>query len=228
MAISPNFSSNPIIGQIVKSGFQLAGLLRLGGELRPDQMADIRMLLENRLKELQAKGVILATEERTTLALIAGQVQYDLAPDTIDIDGDGMILSSTSLGTRTVCEQRTYDNYHHNSDLTVQGVPNQMYIEKQAAVTVSFYPVPNKNMTMDYRRIRMLRDVDSDGVNADLWRRGIRLLTLYVAEIACYSGNVPLNKIALIRQDVKEAEEKLLGDSHEKLDLQLYIDCTRR
>ena len=219
MAISPNFSNNPIIGQIVKSGFQLAGLLRLGGELRPDQMADVRTMLEDRLKELQAKGVILATEERTTLALVSGQTQYALDADTIDIDGDGMVLSPNSLGSRTPVMQIPYADYHMLSDLTVTGIPTQMYVEKQASVSVLFWPVPNASMTLDYRRIRMLRDIDSDGVNADLWRRGIRLLTLYVAEIACMSGNVPLNKLNLIRGDVEKAEQTLLGDSHEKGDL---------
>ena len=218
MAISTNFTSNPIVGQIIKSGFQLAGLLRLGGELRPEQMADVRLMLENRLKELQAKGVILATQERTTLALVAGQTQYALDADTIDIAGDGMVATPNSV-SRTPVRQIPYDNYHKLSDLTVTGLPTQMYVEKQASVNVLIWPVPSDNMTMDYQRIRMLRDVDSDGVNADLWRRGIRLLTLYVAEIACYSGSVPLNKIALIRSDVQAAEKTLLGDSHEKGDL---------
>lgn len=218
MTISANFTANPTVEQIIKAGMQLAGLLRLGGAVRADQMVDARTIFDTRIKELQGKGVILATEERAVLALVSGQTAYPLAADTIDIDGDGMLTQSGST-SRTVVRQIPFADYHMLSDLTITGVTTQMYVEKQASVQVLVWPVPDAAMTLNYRRIRLLRDVDSGGVTADVWQRGLRLLTLYVAHDLAMNGNVPINKVTYIGGQLEASEKTLLGDAHEKGDV---------
>lgn len=222
MTVSANFTANPTVEQIIKAGMQLAGLLRLGGAPRAEQMSDARVIFDTRIKELQAKGVILATEERATLALVSGQTAYALAADTIDIDGDAMVRASGAT-SRTQVLQIPFANYNMLSDLTVTGTPTQFYVEKQATVQALFWPVPNAAMTLDYRRIRLLRDVDSGGVTADLWQRGLRLLTLYVAHDAAMNGNIPMNKISYLATLVMAAEKTLLGDAHEKGDVSFHF-----
>lgn len=223
MTISANFSANPAVEQLIKTGLQLAGLLALGRSPQPAQMTDARTIFDTRVKELQAKGIILATMERATLALVAGQTSYALDADTIDVDGDGMVAQS-GQNTRTVVRQIPYNDYHHLSDLTTTGVPTQMYVEKLATASVLVWPVPTANMTLDYRRIRLLRDNDSGGVTVDaVLQRGLRLMTLYIAHDLALNGNVPINKITYLAGLLDKAEKTLLGDSHEKGDVSFYL-----
>lgn len=224
MTVSANSDFNPTVAQIVKQGLQLAGLLPFGQEPRTDQQTDVRAILGARISELQAKGMVLGTAERTTTALTSGTASYALATDTIDITGDAMVLQSGRT-TETPVLQFPWANYQELSDKTVTGIPTQMYVEKQATARVLLWPVPNASMTLSYRRIRLFRNVDSGGVTADVWARQVRLLTLYVAHDLALAGNLPINKIQYLGGMVAQAERTLLGDSEERGDLQFYLEC---
>lgn len=224
MTVSANSDFNLTVGQIVKQGLQLAGLLPLGQEPRTDQQADARLILGARVSELQAKGLILGTAERTTLALTSGTASYALASDTIDVTGDGMVLLSGST-IETVVMQFPWANYQQLADKTLSGLPTQMYVEKKATVSVLVYPVPNAAMTLSYRRVRLFKNVDSGGVTPDVWARQLRLLALYLAHDLALAGNLPLNKITYLGGLVALSERTLLGDSEERGDLQFTLEC---
>jgi hypothetical protein len=226
MTVSANSDFNLTVSQIVKQGLQLAGLLPLGQEPRSDQQDSVRLILGTRLSELQAKGVVLGTTERTTLALSSGTASYALATDTIDITGDAMVLQSVST-LETPVIQKPWANYQELSDKTTAGIPTQMYVEKQATVRVLLWPVPNATMTLSYRRIRLFRNVDSGGVTPDVWARQLRLLVLYVAHDLALAGNLPINKIGYLGGLVAQSEKTLLEDAQEKGDVQFYMESYR-
>lgn len=223
MTVSANSDFNLTVAQVVKQGLQQAGVLPLGQEPRPDQQADVRSILAVRLSELQAKGVLLASTERKDLTLSANVSTYSLDSDTVDVTGDGMVKVAGAV-SQTQVLQFPWANYQMLTSKDTTGTPTQMYVEKQASVSIVVWPVPTQAMTLSYRRIRLLRNVDSGGVTPDVWARQLRLLVLYVAHDLAMAGNLPLNKIAYLGAQVAAAERTALRDSEERGDLQFYME----
>lgn len=228
MTVSTNFNFNPNVGEIMRSGMQMAGLLPLGQLMQPAQAADARRLLGLRLESMQARGVLLSTLEQKTLQLIPSQASYVIPEaDTIDIHGDAMV-QQVGFTQETIALQFPWANYQILVDKTILGVPTQFYVEKaQASVTVFLWPVPQVSATLKYRRIRLLRNADSDGVTADLWQRQLRLLTLYVAHDLALAGPLTLPRVQYLAGLVEKEEKIVFGDSSAKGPLQFMLPSHR-
>ena len=225
MSISANSDFSLTVEKIIKQALQQAGLLPLGQNPRAEQMADARDILNARMAELQAKGVILGTTERTTLALTAGTSTYDLPADTVDLTSDMAMVAKVGFNTQTPVYHISYDNYARISDKTVTGVPTMVYVEKTGlTVRLLLWTVPKDDSTLYFRRIRLFKNTDSGGVNPDTWIRQQRLLVMYMAHDLAMAGNLPQNKIDHLDALAMRAEKSLLGDANEKGDMQVYMD----
>lgn len=225
MTTSANSDFSLTVERVIKQALQKAGLLPLGQNPRSDQMADARDFMNTRLSSLQAKGVVLGTTERTTLALTAGTSTYDLPVDTVDVTNDMAMVAASGSNTQTPVYHISYDNYSRISDKTVTGTPTMMYVEKTGlTVRLLLWTVPTLNSTLYYRRIRLFKNTDSGGVNPDVWIRQQELLVLYMAHDLAMAGNMPQNKIDHLHALSTLAEKTLLGDANEKGDMQAYVD----
>src|SRR5678815_497234 len=163
MTISTEYSFNPTADELVRQAFQMGGILSLGRRPRTEQLNDARDILTTLLKAMQAKGTMLVTAERTTLALVAGTASYTLAEDTIDVEFPTTWNSSVST-SEILVERMSYSDYAALGDKTSQGTPTRAYVEKTATLTVTFYNVPSQAGTWNYRRIRLIRDAANGGV----------------------------------------------------------------
>jgi len=214
------------IAEILRSAMQQAGILALGQLPQAQVMADARRVLDLRLKALQARSVLLDSKERKTLPLAVGVASYALDSDTIDVHEDAMIQQA-GQATETLCIQFPFHNYQILTDKTVQGIPTQFYVEKHQTVTIFVWPVPSVAMSLNYRRIRLLRDTGDDGKTADLWQRQIRLLTLYVAHDLALGGPLTMARVQYLRTLYEQEEKIVLGDSSEKGSLQFMLATHR-
>lgn len=225
MTISANSDFSLTVEKIAKLALQRAGMLPLGQSPRADQMSDVRDAMNLRLASLQAKGVILGTTERTTLALPAGTSTYDLPSDTVDVTNDMAMVAKVGFNTQTPVYHISYDNYSRISDKTVTGVPTMMYVEKTGlTVRLLLWTVPKDNSTLYFRRIRLFKNTDSGGVNPDVWVRQQELLVAYMAHDLAMGGNMPQNKVEHLDTLALRAEKTLLGDANEKGDMQAYLN----
>lgn len=225
MTVSTNSDFSLTVERIAKQALQQAGLLPLGQSPRTDQMSDVRDIMNTRLAELQAKGVILGTTERVTLALTAGASTYDLPSDTVDLTSDMAMVAKVGFNTQTPVYHISYDDYSRISDKTVTGVPTMVYVEKTGLVVrLLLWTVPSDDSTLYFRRIRLFKNTDSGGVNPDLWVRQQRLLVMYMAHDLAMAGNLPQNKIDHLDALAMRAEKTLLGDANEKGDINFYMD----
>jgi hypothetical protein len=198
----------------------------LGQLPQPSQLGDARRILDQRMKAMQARGVLLDTKEAKSLTLAVGVASYLLDADTIDVHEDAMIQQA-GQNTETICLQFPFHNYQILSDKTVQGIPTQFYVEKHQVVKVFVWPVPSVAMALNYRRIRLLKDTGDGGKTADLFQRQIRLLTLYVAHDLALAGPLTLQRVQYLAGLVAAEEKIVFGDSSEKGPLQWMLPSHR-
>jgi hypothetical protein len=173
--------------QILTAAIRMCGLLEEAQEPSPEQLANASFHFNLALQNLQSVGLILTTAERTSLSLVANQVAYALAADTIDVelgqdDTIGTILASgSSVETQVKTMSRgEYMNIASKSTLT--GNPSRAYVEKQGTVSIIFWPVPNSStITFKYTRVRLLRGGDTGAVTLDIRRTWTLYMTYFVA-----------------------------------------------
>jgi hypothetical protein len=173
--------------QILTAAIRMCGLLEGSQEPSPDQLANASFHFNLALQNLQSVGLILTTAERVSLPLISGQVSYQLASDTIDVelgqdDTIGTVLTAgSSVETQVKTMSRgEYMNIASKSTLT--GNPSRAYVEKQGTVSIIFWPVPNSStITFNYTRVRLLRGGDTGAVTLDIRRTWTLYMTYFVA-----------------------------------------------
>jgi hypothetical protein len=223
MTISANSTFNPTVDNLIRSGMQLAGLLPFGRAPQPDQLRDVREILDTRLKELQAEGTILLTAERAEpLTLASGTASYALPANVLDVDELGM-LTAPGETTQTHCFRMPFNDYQPITDKATTGVPMRFYVEKLAATTIIFHPTPDKAYAFSYRKIRLLADVDSGGVTVDLRQKWLRVVTLMIAHDVALAGSRPLSVVEYLDNQLAIAKQIVSGDDDEKGDLQWVL-----
>jgi hypothetical protein len=222
MTISSSYAFNPSADDIVRQAFQYSGLLALGRRPRPEQLADARDLLTTMLKDMQANGTVLTTTERKTLQLVPGTASYLLDADTIDVDFPTTITAPGSTAEIWV-EKMVYSDYQTISDKQAQGQPVRCYVEKTATCTAIFWNVPNQAYTWNYRRIRLIRDMDNGGVTLDLTRKYIRAVVFKLAHAIALTSSVPLTRVQYLEQQAAAIEDKVEGDDNERGDMQILL-----
>lgn len=222
MTISDSFSFNPTADEIIRQALQLSGLVTLGRRPQPAMLADARDMLSTMLKALQAKGTVLTTSERTTLALTSGTATYSLAADTIDVQFPTTLQASGST-SETIIERMSYDDYAPIADKASTGTPTRAMVEKGATLQVTFWNVPNGSYTWKYRRIRLIRDTDSGGVTLDLTRKYLQAIVWKMAHRLALANAVPLTRVQYLEVQALAAQEEATGDDNERGDTNLQL-----
>lgn len=222
MTISSQYSFNPSADAVIKQALQFAGLLPLGRKPRPDMMADARDMLTTMLKALQAEGIMLVTTERVTLTLVAGTATYALDADTVDVVFPSTWTPAGST-SETIVEQMSYSDYAPLSDKTAQGTPTRVYVEKEAAVTATFWNVPSQGGTWHYRRVRLIRDASDGGVTLDLTQRYLQAIVWKMAHRMAMANSVSLQRVSMLRDEATAAIAAAKGDDNERGDLNMSL-----
>lgn len=203
MTTSANAAFDLSRDQIIRTAFQLVGVVAAGTEPDANQVAMASDLLDLSLKALQNDGIILRTLEQSTTTLVAGQAKYTLASDTLDVDDRSVYVTSGTTDLRL--ESISRGQYMELSSKTVQGQPTQFYVEKTSTVSVYLYPTPDSSWTsVTFPRVRLLRDMDTGGVTADLPSKYLRsVVYTLAADLALHHGLLPKYQMLLEQAGVE-------------------------
>lgn len=216
MTVSANASFDLSRDAIIRSAYQLCGVVPAGQQPDGNQIAMASDFLNMGLKALQSDGIILRTIERTTTTLTAGTAQYTCASDTLDVD-DRTVYVTSGTGTATTdlrLEPISRGMYMELSLKAVQGQPTQIYVEKGAAVSFFLYPTPDANWaSVTYPRVRLLRDMDTGTVTPDLPSKYLKYVTYMLAtDLALHHGLLPRHGV-LAEQAAMEKERAVQDDT---------------
>lgn len=216
--------------QIIRVGYQLAGMVMAGQQPDANQIAMASDLLNMGLKSLQNDGIILRTIDRTTTTLVAGTAQYTTASDTLDID-DRSVYVTTGTGTPATdlkLESITRGMYMELSLKSITGQPTQIYVEKGASLSFFLYPTPDSNwVSVTYPRVRLLRDMDTGTVTPDLPSKYLKYVTYMLAsDLALHAGLLP--RYQQLAQVAADEKERAVQDDTERGPIKFVVGGGRR
>lgn len=166
MTVSANPTPDFQRDQILNASIRLCGLLSDGESGTPDQIASATFHLNLALQELQTADLVLTSVTRSTLALVAGQAEYPLAADVIDVelgqdDSLGSIMSASGT-TESIVKTMGRGEWMNLAVKDVAGRPSRAYVEKGAVTTIVFWPVPDTSVSaFRYSRVTLLRGADT-------------------------------------------------------------------
>ena len=174
--------------EIINAAFHLCGLLPYGKLPSADQIAQSVIHLNLALAELQSDNISLSQVENDTLALTSGTAvaTYALEADALAIqvstNGLAGTISDSTDNTVTQVRAMTRDEYMVIPNKTATGRPSRVFVDKQNATSVTFWPIPSAaTYTFNFSKIRLLRQSDTGAVTSDLRRVWAPFLVYSVA-----------------------------------------------
>lgn len=199
---------------IIRTSYQLVGVLEAGKQPDAGQLAMASDFLNLGLKALQNDGIILRTLEQATTTLTAGVAKYTLAADTLDVDDRSFYATTGTTDLRL--EQISRGQYMELSLKAITGQPTKFYVEKTETVAFYLYPTPDANWTsVTYPRVRLLKDMDTGGVTADLPSKYLKYVTyMLAADLALHHGLLP--RYQLLKQTSEEEKVRAVNDDTER------------
>lgn len=200
MTTSGTTQFNLDLAEIIEEAYERASggarELRSGYEFRT-----ARRSLSLLLTEWANRGLNLWTLEQGAIPLLSGQASYALPADTVDlvehvVRKGSSDLTITRIGVATYAAIPVKDS---------PGRPIQLYMDRQAAPSVTVWPVPdNDDYTLVYWRMRRMEDVGTGGNTQDI---PFRFLPCLISGLAYYLSQkipegVPL--IGMLKQNYEE------------------------
>lgn len=129
----------PDLAELFEEAYEMAGLeMRSGYDLKT-----VRRSLNLLTLEWQNRGLNLFSVEAGTIALVPGQAEYLLPPDTIDLIEH---MLRTGTGTRQIdtnLERMSVATYAQQTNKAILGRPTQIYIARTVTPTATLWPVPD-------------------------------------------------------------------------------------
>lgn len=221
MTISTAYTYGPNAEALLRQAFQRAGLLALGRPLQAGVAADGLDIMNTILKSSQAKGMRLNQEERTSLALVAGQASYALPGDTIAVL-EPIHLILTDGASEVPIRNASWAEYQEIPNKTIQGVPLRVFFERSAAFTALVDPIPDKTYTLTFRRERLIRNMES-GATGDLNQHWFNWLVLATAAAVASAGNLAGSTVARLAGEAAQAFKDARLAEADRGDMQLEL-----
>lgn len=164
---------------------------RVGSELRTGyHYKTARRSLDLLMLEWQNKGLNLWTVQNASLPLVAGQVEYTLPSDQLDViegllrQNEGDPLNQIDVSIRRI----SVSNYANQTNKLQQGRPTLYWIKHSpAAISVLFWQVPDSSdYVFNYYYLKRIEDTGQPATNSlDIPPRYLPALT---AGLAYYIG----------------------------------------
>jgi hypothetical protein len=218
------------LNDLVEEAFERCGAeLRTGYDLRT-----ARRSLNLLTIEWANRGINLWTIEEGSIAMVQGQIVYDLPIDTIDLLEH---VIRTNAGTTSNqldinINRISADTYITIPNKNAQGRPIQVWINRQSGATtttgvqypqINVWPAPDQSnyYTFFYYRLRRMEDA-GDGLNTqDI---PFRFLPCMVAGLAYYlSLKLPgaMERTGMLKQMYDEAWQQASDEDREKAPLRI-------
>ena len=227
------------VNEMIEEAFERCGVeLRTGYDLRT-----ARRSLNLLTIEWANKGINLWTIEQGQIAMVQGQVAYNLPADTIDLL-DHVIRTQSGINQTDININRiSVDTYATIPNKLTQGRPIQVWINRQSGAKypvggqpdgtdaatgidypqINVWPCPDQSnyYTFVYWRMRRIQDA-GDGVHTqDI---PFRMLPAMVAGLAYHlSLKLPgaMERTPLLKQMYDEAWEQAQDEDREKAPLRI-------
>jgi len=216
-----SYTFAPSTDVIIRQAMQLSGLLPLGREPSALELRHGRDMFDVTLKSLSSRGAALDQLERVEMTLsppVAGQrSSLTMAADTIEVNFP-MTVRTSDLSSETFVEHIAFKEYQSLSNKLSTGTPTSCYVEKQALVTLYFWPVPTQTYTVSFQRQRLISDAAS-GSAPDLRGRWYEALTYAMAHKMALAASLPTTTAQNLKSLYDEALAYALGRENEGGDI---------
>ena len=217
------------LNDLVEEAFERCGAeLRTGYDLRT-----ARRSLNLLTIEWANRGINLWTIEQGQIAMVQGQITYDLPVDTIDLL-DHVIRTNTGQAQIDININRiSADTYITIPNKNTQGRPIQVWINRQSGATypgntvkspqINVWPAPDQNnfYTFVYYRLRRIQDAGNGMNTQDI---PFRLLPAMVAGLAYHlSVKLPgaMERTQMLKAMYDEAWQQASDEDREKAPLRI-------
>jgi hypothetical protein len=227
MTTSSTTSFNLDVNLLIEEAFERCGAeLRTGYDFRT-----ARRSLNLLTIEWANKGINLWTIEQGQIAMVQGQITYNLPVDTIDLF-DHVIRTQSGQQTDININRISADTYLTIPNKNAQGRPIQVWINRQSgaqnpsgvqAPNINVWPAPDQNnfYTFVYFRLRRIQDAGEGVTTQDI---PFRMLPAMVAGLAYHlSLKIPgaLERSVMLKGMYDEAWEQAADEDREKAPLRL-------
>ena len=228
MPTSGTSNFNLDLNLLIEEAFERCGAeLRTGYDLRT-----ARRSLNLLTIEWANKGINLWTIEQGSIAMVQGQITYNLPVDTIDLF-DHVIRTQTGQAQTDININRiSADTYLTIPNKNAQGRPIQVWINRQSGVqnpsgiqypTINVWPAPDQNdyYTFVYFRLRRIQDAGEGITEQDI---PFRMLPAMVAGLAYHLSlkiHGAIERSAMLKAMYDEAWQQAADEDREKAPLRL-------
>lgn len=230
MTTSGTTTFNMNLNDLVEEAFERCGAeLRTGYDLRT-----ARRSLNLLTIEWANRGINLWTVEQGQIAMVQGQITYDLPVDTIDLIDHVIRTQPGQQGQTDINITRiSVDTYSTIPNKNAQGRPIQVWINRQSGATepvtgvaypqINVWPAPEQSnyYTFVYWRLRRIQDAGSGVTDQDI---PFRFLPCMVAGLAYHlSMKIPdaMQRTPMLKQMYDEAWEQAADEDREKAALRI-------
>ena len=230
MTTSGNTAFNLNLNELVEEAFERCGAeLRSGYDLRT-----ARRSLNLLTIEWANRGINLWTIEQGQIAMVQGQITYDLPVDTIDLLDHVIRTQSGQQGQTDINITRiSVDTYSTIPNKNAQGRPIQVWINRQSGATepgtgvaypqINVWPAPEQSnyYTFVYWRLRRIQDAGNGVTTQDI---PFRFLPCMVAGLAYHlSKKIPgaLERTQMLKMEYEELWQQAADEDREKAALRI-------
>ena len=228
MTTSSTTSFNLDVNLLIEEAFERCGAeLRTGYDFRT-----ARRSLNLLTIEWANKGINLWTIEQGQIAMVQGQIAYNLPVDTIDLFDHVIRTQSGQSQTDININRISADTYLTIPNKNAQGRPIQVWINRQSGAQnpsgiqyprINVWPAPDQNnfYTFVYFRLRRIQDAGEGVTTQDI---PFRMLPAMVAGLAYHlSLKIPgaLERSVMLKGMYDEAWEQAADEDREKAPLRL-------
>jgi hypothetical protein len=229
MTTSGTTAFNLNLNELIEEAFERCGAeLRTGYDLRT-----ARRSLNLLTIEWANRGINLWTIEQGQIAMVQGQIVYDLPVDTIDLL-DHVIRTQTGQGQTDINITRiSVDTYSTIPNKNAQGRPIQVWINRQSGATepvsgvaypqINVWPAPEQSnyYTFVYWRLRRIQDAGTGVTTQDI---PFRFIPCMVAGLAFHlSKKIPgaLERTQMLKAEYEELWQQAADEDREKAALRI-------
>lgn len=230
MTTSGTSTFNMNLNEIVEESFERCGAeLRSGYDLRT-----ARRSLNLLTIEWANRGINLWTVEQGSIAMVQGQIVYDLPVDTIDLFDQVIRTQSGQQGQTDINISRiSADTYITIPNKNAQGRPIQVWINRQSGASypvtgakppqINVWPAPDQSnyYTFFYYRLRRIQDAGNGITTQDI---PFRFLPCMVAGLAYHlSKKIPgaLERSQMLKMEYEELWQQAADEDREKAPLRI-------
>ncbi len=204
MTVSTSTGRQFTINQIVRLGYQDAGLLTIEQTPTDAQFEFGRKKLEILLDALEGEGHVMARfTDFVEIDLVVGQSDYTMPANVLDLVNPAMYIGPTG---ETVVEMISEEEWQRYSVKDFDSRPYKFYPRRQGDLLVArLWPNPQETDKIRFRIQRKMADADDGNATFDLQNYWIDYVTTELARRLAMSQSLE-QKASLLGRDAKEAK----------------------